>query len=84
MNKELTAYSIEDTEFEICKRYCRNGNVIARRISYVVGFSISIMWHEWYKPIEFKGYIKNIFKLHWYISKEYLHRTGEIVYQSED
>ena len=84
MNKELTAYSLEDINLDTCKRYCRNGDVIVRRVPYVCGFEIRITWvNDWYKSIYFKGSLKNIFWLHWSINKAYLHKTGEIVYRSE-
>lgn len=83
MNKELTSYSLEDADLETCKRYCRKGDVIARQVPYVCGFSIRVMWYKPYKLIWFKGTIKNIFWLHLNWHKEYLHKTGEIVYRNE-
>lgn len=84
MNKELTASSLEDIDLETCKRYCRNGKVIARRVPYVCGFKICVTWFkDWYKPICLKGSEKNIFWLHWSISKVYSHKTGAIVYTSK-
>ena len=84
MNKELTAYSLEDINLETCKKYCLNGDVIVRRVPYVCGFEIRIIWlNDWNKQICFKGILKNIFWFHWNINKSYLHKTGEIVYRSK-
>ena len=85
MNKELNAYSFEDISLETCKKYCRNGDVIAKQTPFIAGFSIRIMWHKWYKMIEFHKRYKsgNIFWVHFYWNNEYLHKTGEIVYRSE-
>lgn len=82
MNKELTAYSFEDSNLETCKRYCRKGDVVTKQIPYVAGFSIRIMWYKWHTPISFKYSIKNILWLHFSSNKEYLHKTGEIVYEN--
>lgn len=84
MSKELDAYSFEDTNLETCKRYCRNGDVIAKRIPYVAGFSLRFVWHKPYKLIEFKRRFRygNIFWLHLWWNREYLHRTGEVIYRS--
>lgn len=82
MNKELTAYSLETTDLETCKRYCRNGDVVVTRIPYVIGFEITVTWIDWYKPLYFKGNLKNILWLHWSIDKVYSHRSGKIVYRS--
>ena len=85
MNKELDAYSFEDISLETCKKYCRNGDVIAKQIPCIVGFSIRIMWYKWDKIIDFNRRYKsgNIFWFHFYWNKEYLHKTGEIVYRSK-
>ena len=85
MSKELDSYSLEDTNFETCKIYCRNGDVIAKQIPYVAGFGIRFVWHKWYKPVEFKRRLRyaNIFWLHIWWHREYLHKTGEIVYRSQ-
>ncbi len=85
MNEDLTGYSIEDENIEICKRYCRNGDVIVEQIPYVSGFSITFIWYEWYKMFEFNLRYEraNIFKLHVRWKYEYLHRTGEIVFRSK-
>ena len=84
MSKSLDAYVLEDTRLETCKKYCRNGDVIVKRIPYVAGFSIKFVWHKYIKPIEFKRRYRygNIFKLHFYWNREYLHKIGEIVYKS--
>lgn len=82
MTKELDAYSFEDINLETCKKYCRNGYVIVKKIPYVAGFSIRIVWHEFHKPFYFKYRYYNILWLHWSCNKEYLHKTGEIVYRS--
>lgn len=84
MNNELTSCSLEDANLETCKRYCRNGDVIARQTPYVAGFSIRIMWYKFNKPISFRHLPKNILWLHWSVSKEYLHKIGEIVYRNEE
>ncbi len=83
MNKELTAYSFEDTNLETCKRYCRNDSVIVKCIPYVAGFSIKIMCYQWYKPFEFKIRWRriNILWFHFNWNHEYLHKIGEIVYK---
>lgn len=82
MNRELTAYSLEDTNLETCKRYCRNGDVIAEKIPYVCGLSIRFMWHKFNKPFYFKYSYKNFLWLHWSANKEYLHKTGKVVFAS--
>ncbi len=85
MNKDLTGYSIEDENIETCKRYCRNGDVIVEQIPYVSGFSLTFIWYEWYKMLEFNSRYEraNIFKLHFRWKYEYLHRIGEIVFRSK-
>lgn len=84
MNKELTAFSLEDISLDTCKRYCRKDCVVVKRIPYVCGFEIRVTWiNDWYKPFDFKGILKNIFWLHWSINKIYLHKNGEIVYHGE-
>lgn len=84
MNKELDAYSLEDINLETCKKYCKNGYVIAKRTPYVAGFSLRVMWYRWHKVIDFKYSIKNVLWIHWNTYKEYLHKTGEVVYTSEN
>lgn len=81
MNKELTAYSLEDESLEVCKRYCRNDSVIAERIPYKIGYSIRVVWHKFWKPLYFKYDQKNILWLHWNVRKEFSHKTGKIVYR---
>ena len=87
MNKEITSISFEHFDVETCKRYCRNGNVVARRFPVHCGFEIKIYWFNdwsWSKPISFKSpYLKNVFWLYWAIQKSYIHKTGEIVYTSQ-
>lgn len=84
MNKQLDAFSFEG-DLETCKKYCRNGDVIAERIPYKFGISIKITWHKyWAKPIRFKKCDgrANIFYLHFNWYDEYTHKTGKIVYKS--
>jgi len=84
MNKELDAFSFEG-DLETCKRYCRNGDVIAKRIPYKFGISIRITWHKyWSKAIQFRKRYReaNIFYLHLNWNNEYMHKTGEIVHRS--
>jgi hypothetical protein len=81
MNKELTAYKIDGCNIESLKEYCRNDDVIAERIPKHVGFKIRIIFIKWCKPIEFSKYLmSNILWFHWYVSKEYIHKTGKVVY----
>jgi len=84
MTKELDAYAIEDASLETCKRYCRGTDVITERIPVVKGFSIKIMWYKFWKVFYFKRYPKNILWFHWTINKEYMHKTGNIVFRAED
>jgi hypothetical protein len=84
MNKKLTAYSLEDTNLETCKRYCHNGDVIAERIPYTCGFSVRIMWYKFWKPFHFKYHPFNILWLHFSFQKEQLHKTGRVVYESTE
>ncbi len=83
MSRELDAYAFKDEKIENCKRYCYNGYVIAEQIPYVCGFSIRIVWHSFHKLFCFKYRYYNILWLHWSVSKEYLHKTGKIVYDSK-
>ena len=83
MNKDLSAYSFEDESLENCKRYCYNDSVIAERIPYICGISIKFMWFEYWKPFYFKYGMNNILWFHWSIRKEYLHKTGKIVYKNQ-
>lgn len=85
MSPGLDAYSIMTPDFETCKRFCRNGDVVVKRIPYVAGFSIKIVWHKPYKIIEFESSHKygNIFWLHFSWYKEFMHKNGAIVYKSE-
>lgn len=84
MNKDLNAYSFEDESLETCKRYCNPGYVVVEQIPYVMGFSVRIVWHKYWKPFFFKYDEKNILWLHWSIRKEYSHKTGKIVYRNEN
>ena len=81
MNEKLTAYSFEDESLECCKKYCREGSVIAEQIPYKYGYSIRIVWRKFWKPIYLKYSQKNILWLHWNINREYTHKTGKIVYR---
>ena len=54
MSKDLSGYSLESTDLEACKRHCQNGEVVVRRIPYTCGFSIRVMWYEFWKPFGFK------------------------------
>lgn len=83
MSKNLKGISIDGYSINELKRYCREGSVIVERIPKVYGFSILISWHEFYKPFDFKYSTKNIFKLHFQLTKEYTHKTGKIVYTPE-
>ena len=85
MNKELTSYSLSDISLETCKRYCRNGDVITKQTPYIAGCGIRFVWYKWEKYIEFKRKLRhaNIFWLHIWWHREYLHKTGEIVYRSQ-
>jgi len=80
LSEDLTGISFESESLEECKKYCREGYVIAERIPYVSGFIIRIYWGRWYKPISFRWETKNIFWLHWSISKMYFHKTGKILF----
>lgn len=82
MNTTLDAYSFDHTDLATCKKYCHNGNVIAQRIPTVSGFSILLMWYKWNKLISFKYGMGNLLWLHFSFRKEYLHKTGKIVYRS--
>ncbi len=82
MNKELDGYSFEHESLEKCKEYCYNTDVITEQIPYVYGFSIRVVWRDYYKPIEFKYGNNNIFWLHWNINKEHTHKTGKVVYRA--
>jgi len=73
---------IEDESLETCKRYCRNGDVIAERIPYHYGYSIRITWYKPYKLFQFTRWNKNIFWLHWSIQKQFTHKTGKVVFTS--
>ena len=86
MGKDLDSYGFEHTDFNTCKQYCRNGDVITKQIPYQNGFSIRITWRKYYhNPIYFKGMYReaNIFKLHFNWNAEHTHRTGKIVYTSD-
>lgn len=84
MNKELDAYSFEHIDLETCKKYCRNGDVIARQIPYKSGINISFNWYKPYRVFEFrrKSRQMNIGWLNVNWNYNYLHRTGEVVYSS--
>jgi hypothetical protein len=86
MSKDLSGISFESDILDVCKIYCKNSDVIAERIPHVCGISIDIYWFEisyWYKPIYFPKYgQKNIFWLHFELSKNYFHKTGKIVFKS--
>lgn len=83
MSSDLKAIAFESENIEDCKKYCRNGDVIAKRIPNVCGFSVRIVWYEFHTPFNFKYKYYNILWLHWSWHKEYLHKTGEIVYKSD-
>ena len=83
MSKDLSGYSLESTDLEACKRHCQNGEVVVRRIPYTCGFSIRVMWDEFWKPFGFKYAPYNILWLHFSFRKEKLHKVGEVVYESE-
>jgi len=83
MTKDLSAYGFQDENFETCKKYCRNGDVIVKLIPSVCGFSISITWYKFWELFYFKHYPKNILWFHWTYRKEYKHKIGELVYNSE-
>lgn len=83
MTKDLDAYSFKDMDIEKCKKYCRNGYVVVKQIPYVAGFSIRIMWHDFYKPFCFKFKYHNILWVHWNCNKEYLHKVGDVVYENQ-
>lgn len=82
MSKDLKGLSLEDESLDTCKRYCRNGDVIAERIPYHYGYSIRITWHKPYKLLSLKKWDKNILWLHWSVRKEFTHKTGKIVFSS--
>lgn len=82
MTKDLTGICISDEKFDTCKRWCHSGDVVAERIPYHYGYSIRITWHKPHKWISFKKWGKNILWIHWTVSKEFTHKTGEIVYRS--
>lgn len=84
MNIELNAISFEHIDLKVCKEYCYGESVIARRIPVVCGFSVKIMWYGWYKPISYRYGIGNFLWLHFSFWKEYLHKTGEIVYRGSE
>ena len=84
MSKNLDAYSFTHIDFETCKKYCSNGDVVARQIPYKSGVSISIKWIKPYKWFEFKRKCKRM-NIGWiYITWDYNydHMTGEVVYCS--
>lgn len=84
MNKELDSYSFESIDLETCKKYCQNGNVIVKRIPYVIGINFTFQWFKpdkWFKIEKRLKYI-NIFYLHLSWDKEYSHKNGEIIYKS--
>jgi hypothetical protein len=84
MSKDLSAISFDDETVENCKRYCREGYVIAERIPYVAGFNIRIFWCKWYRIINLTGYYpRNFFWIHWSTSKIHFHKTGKVVYSAE-
>ncbi len=80
MNKELTGISLSGYSIEELKPYCRKDSVIAERIPKVCGFSIKVLFFKYHKPFHFRYNMKNILWLHWIVSTEYCHKTGEIVY----
>jgi len=88
MNKTLDAYAFEDESLECCKRYCRNGDVIVEMIPVVCGFNLRIFRLKDYRPrtlIEYRDFanLLRIWKLHIQWGKEYRHRHGRIVYESQ-
>lgn len=80
MNAALTSISLDGYSIENLKPYCKKGDVIVERVPKVIGFSISICWHKFYKRIYLKYSYKNILWLHWSVDKEYRHKTGKIVH----
>ena len=79
MTKDLKAYSFSHREVKVCKEYCRGDHVIVEQIPRVFGFSIRVYWARCHERISFKYNTKNIFRLHWSVSKEYTHKNGKIV-----
>ena len=84
MSKELDSFSFEHIDLETCKKYCRNGDVIARRITFKSGINISFNWYKPHKCFEFKRRLRqmNIGWLNVAWNYNYLHRTGEVIYSS--
>ena len=85
MSPSLKSYSFEHEDFERCKEWCRNGDVIAEQIPKCHGFGIRIYFMKFHRkePFKMKYGLNNILWLHWTTSKVFFHKTGKIVYKSE-
>jgi hypothetical protein len=83
MSPDLKGISIDSASLIDIKPYCKNGDVIVERIPVLCGFSLTIKFMKFWKPIYFRTYaMKNILWIHWIVCKEYRHKTGKIVYRS--
>lgn len=85
MTADLEGIKIDGEYLDELKQWCRNDDVIAERIPYVRGYSITIkILSDFYKLFCFKKYssFKNILWIHWKTSKEYAHKTGKIVWSN--
>ncbi len=80
MTKDLTAISFESTRFEECIKYCFKQYVIAERNPVLCGFSFNIQFRPFHKRLCLSGCEKNIFRLHWSITKIFRHKTGMVVF----
>lgn len=84
MNRELTAFSLEDESLDTCKKYCRDDCVVVERIPYVNGFSIRVIMQRrrWGKFIRYDKYTGclYIWRFQFQLLKEYSHKIGKIVY----
>ena len=70
MTNDLSGYSIDGHNINELIPYCRNGDVIVEWLPKVCGFTISVNFYKWYRPMIRKH-------------KNYIHRPGIVVYRSD-
>lgn len=79
MSPDFKGISFEDENFETCKRYCFNGDVIVEVKPKKCGFSFRVRYHKKNPFFKFNKFEKVFFKCRLYIEWEWGHEYIEKV-----
>ena len=80
MTPDFKGISLITKNFDDCKRYCFDGNVIVEAIPKKCGFSMRFRYHKVYPWFEIRKYSPKIFfKCKFIFDWEYTHKYGKKV-----